>query len=384
VAIIGAGPAGMLLGHLLRLADIDVVVIERKDREHVLSRIRAGILESTTTDLMRRLGLGQRLDREGIVHEGLILSSRDQDTRLDLVELTGRTVTAYGQTEISRDLFDAASERGVEIVWNAEAVALHDLDGRPYVTWSDGTQTHRLDCDFIAGCDGSYGVSRQAIPKGVVQAFEQIYPFGWLGILSDVPPCSHEVIYSRHQRGFAIASMRSMTRSRYYVQVPLEDTVEAWPDERLWRELELRLGPQAAKTITRGPAIEKSIAPLRSYVQEPMRYGALFLAGDAAHIVPPIGAKGLNLAASDVIYLGDALTRFYRQGEKDGLDGYSAKALSRIWRTERFSWHLTRLMHQFPETSAFENRMHEAELDAIAKSPAMQAALAEHYVGLPL
>jgi p-hydroxybenzoate 3-monooxygenase len=381
VAIIGAGPAGLLLGHLLRAEGIDCVIVERTSERRVTDRIRAGVLERTTTDLLHRLGIDARLNREGMLEEGFALADGERLIRIDTFALTGKHVTVYGQTEVTKDLIDAAPARGLEIVWEANDVALHDVESdAPYVTWGDG---HRLDCDFIAGCDGFHGPSRKAIPAATAREFERVYPFGWLGILADVPPCHHELIYANHDRGFALASMRSPTRSRYYVQVPVDEDIALWPDERLWDELALRL-PQVADTIVRGPALEKSIAPLRSYVSEPMRHGRLFLAGDSTHIVPPTGAKGLNLAASDVAYLSDALIGYYKRADNDGIAGYSAKALARVWKAERFSWQLTKLMHRFPEDGPFERRMQIAELDYIASSKAAQTAIAENYVGLPL
>jgi p-hydroxybenzoate 3-monooxygenase len=381
VAIIGSGPAGLLLGHLLRAEGIECVVVERTSQPRVLERIRAGVLERTTTDLLHRLGLDERLNREGMLEEGFALADGERLIRIDTYELTGKHVTVYGQTEVTKDLIEAAPARELEIVWDAANVALHDVESdAPYVTWGDG---QRLDCDFIAGCDGFHGPSRKAIPEGVRREFERVYPFGWLGILADVPPCHHELIYANHDRGFALASMRSPTRSRYYVQVPADEDIALWPDDRFWDELALRL-PQVAATITRGPALEKSIAPLRSFVSEPMRHGRLFLAGDSTHIVPPTGAKGLNLAASDVAYLSDALIGHYKRGENDGIAGYSAKALARVWKSERFSWQMTKLMHRFPEDGPFEQRMQIAELDYIASSRAAQTAIAENYVGLPL
>jgi p-hydroxybenzoate 3-monooxygenase len=381
VAIIGAGPAGLLLGHLLRADGIDCVIVERTSERRVTDRIRAGVLERTTTDLLNRLGIDARLNREGMLEEGFALADGERLIRIDTFALTGKHVTVYGQTEVTKDLIDAAPARGLEIVWEANDVALHDVESdAPYVTWGDG---QRLDCDFIAGCDGFHGPSRKAIPAATAREFERVYPFGWLGILADVPPCHHELIYANHDRGFALASMRSPTRSRYYVQVPVDEDIALWPDERLWDELALRL-PQVADTIVRGPALEKSIAPLRSFVSEPMRHGRLFLAGDSTHIVPPTGAKGLNLAASDVAYLSDALIRYYKRADNDGIAGYSAKALARVWKAERFSWQLTKLMHRFPEDGPFERRMQIAELDYIASSQAAQTAIAENYVGLPL
>jgi len=385
VAIIGAGPSGLLLGHLLRAAGIDAVVIERQSADYVLSRIRAGVLETVTTDLMQRLGLSARLDAEGMVEDGFNLADGDTLIRIDIAKLTGRHVVVYGQTEVTRDLMDAAEDRGLTVIYEASDVALHDLESAmPSLTYTKDGETHRIDADFIAGCDGFHGPSRKSIPASRAREFEREYPFGWLGILADVPPCHPELIYANGDRGFALASMRSPTRSRYYIQVPLTDRVEDWSEDRLWDELELRFAPLADRPVVRGPALEISIAPLRSYVFETMRYGRLFLAGDAAHIVPPTGAKGLNLAASDVAYLSDALIQYYRSASEVGLDGYQDKALARIWKAERFSWSLTKLMHRFPEDGAFERRMQKAELDYLAGSPAMQTAIAENYVGLPL
>jgi len=385
VAIIGAGPAGLLLGHLLRAEGIDCIVLERASGDYVLGRIRAGVLERVTTDLMERLGLAERMNREGLPHDGFNLADGERLIRIDIANLTGKQVMVYGQTEITRDLMDAAPERGLEVIYEAADVALHDIESdAPYVTYTkDGTE-HRIDARFICGCDGFHGPSRQAIPASIARPFELVYPFGWLGILSDVPPCNHELIYANHERGFALASMRSHTRSRYYIDVPLTEKVEDWSDDRIWDELAIRLGPDAAANITRGPSIEKSIAPLRSFVFEPMQHGSLFLAGDAAHIVPPTGAKGLNLAASDVAYLSDALIGYFKRNAQDGIAGYSQKALARVWKSERFSWSLTKLMHRFPEDGAFERRIQLAELDYIASSTAAQKSIAENYVGLPL
>lgn len=385
VAIIGAGPSGLLLGHLLRQAGVDCVVVERASPDYVLGRIRAGVLETVTTDLMTRLGLDARMKREGLVEAGFNLATDDRLIRIDIAALTGRNVMVYGQTELTRDLMDAAPERGLEVIYDAGDVALHEIEGdAPFVTYVKDGETRRIDCAYIAGCDGFHGPSRKAIPASAVREFERVYPFGWLGILADVPPCHDELIYANGQRGFALASMRSKTRSRYYIQVPLTDKVEDWTEERLWDELAARFDPISDHKVTRGPALEMSIAPLRSYVFETMRHGRLFLAGDSAHIVPPTGAKGLNLAASDVAYLCDALVGAVKQGDAAGLDGYQARALARIWKAERFSWYLTKLMHRFPEDGAFEHRMQEAELDYVASSTAMQTAIAENYVGLPL
>jgi p-hydroxybenzoate 3-monooxygenase len=385
VAIIGAGPAGLMLGHLLRQSGIDVVILERQTAEHVLSRIRAGVLERVTIDIMDRLGLGARMHAEGLAHDGFNLADGERLVRIDIRALTGQQVLVYGQTELTRDLIDAAPARGLEILWEASDVVLHDIESdAPWVSFCHAGEQRRLDAHFIAGCDGFHGVARAAIPSPIARPFEKVYPFGWLGILADVPPCNHELIYANHAHGFALASMRSLTRSRYYIQVPLTEKVEDWPDERLWDELALRLGPEAGGRIARGPALEKSIAPLRSFVFEPMRHGSVFLAGDAAHIVPPTGAKGLNLAASDVHYLSDALIRALEKRDKEGLAAYSGKALARVWRAERFSWSLTMLMHRFPESGAFDRQMQVAELDYIASSEAAQRSIAENYVGLPL
>ncbi len=386
VCIIGAGPAGLLLGHLLRAEGIECVVLERRSPDYVLSRIRAGVLENITVSLMERLGLDQRLKAEGLPHDGFNLADGERLIRIDIAELTGgQQVVVYGQTELTRDLMDAREERGLEVIYEAEDTALFDVESdAPYVTYTkDGTQ-HRVDCRFIVGCDGFHGPSRKAIPDTVGEEYLREYPFGWLGILADVPPCNHELIYANHERGFALASMRSETRSRYYVDVPLTGKVEDWSDERLWDELAIRLGPEAAANITRGPALEKSIAPLRSFVFAPMRHGSLLLCGDSAHIVPPTGAKGLNLAASDVHYAAEALTGFFKRSDSDAITAYSDTALARVWKSERFSWSLTKLMHRFPEDGRFERAMQVAELDYIASSHAAQTSIAENYVGLPV
>lgn len=385
VAIIGAGPAGLLLGHMLRAEGIDCVVLERQTPDYVLGRIRAGVLEQITVTLLERLGLDARLKAEGLPHDGFNLADGERLIRIDLAELTGKHVVVYGQTELTRDLMDAAPERGLEVIYSAEEVALHEVAGDvPYVTYRKDGADRRLDARFIVGCDGYHGPSRQAIPVSVGREFERVYPFGWLGILADVPPCNHELIYANHERGFALASMRSETRSRYYIDVPVTERVEDWSDERVWDELAERLGPEAAAHITRGQALEKSIAPLRSFVFEPMRHGSLLLCGDAAHIVPPTGAKGLNLAASDVHYAAEALTAYFKNGDAEAIAAYSEKALARVWKAERFSWSLTRLMHRFPDDGPFERAMQVAELDYIASSRAAQTAIAENYVGLPV
>lgn len=386
IAIIGAGPAGMFLAHLLRRSGIDALVLERRDRDYVEGRVRAGVLEQCTVNLMRDLGLAGRLEREGLVHTGTNLSFDGELFHIDMAKLTcGSTVTVYGQQEVMRDLFDAAHEVGVDIEWDAEDVAIHNLEGeRPSVSWRKDGVDKSLDCDFVIGCDGYHGVSRGAIPANVLRTFERVYPFGWLGVLAEVPPAEHELIYANHGRGFALASMRSPTRSRYYIQCGLEEEIADWPDDRFWDELCIRLGPATAAKVTRGPSFEKSIAPLRSSVTEPMRWGRLFLAGDAAHIVPPTGAKGLNLAASDVVMLHEALSQYYHERSSAGIDGYSARALARVWKAERFSWWFTSITHRFPDMDAFSRRMQMAELDYIRGSEAAQRTLAENYVGLPL
>jgi p-hydroxybenzoate 3-monooxygenase len=385
VCIIGAGPAGLMLAHWLRSEGVDCIVLERVTGDYVLGRIRAGVLETITVDIMSRLGLDTRLKAEGLVHDGFNLADGKRLIRIDIAELTGSHVVVYGQTELTKDLMDACAPRGLEVIYEAADVALHDIESdAPHVTYTKDGTTHRIDCRFVIGCDGFHGPSRKAIPASAGQAYEKLYPFGWLGILADVPPCNHELIYANHERGFALASMRSETRSRYYVDVPLTEKLEDWPDERVWDELAVRLGPEAAARITRGPAIEKSIAPLRSFVFAPMRHGSLLLCGDAAHIVPPTGAKGLNLAASDVLYAAQGLIAFFKRGEGDGIGAYSDKALARVWKSERFSWSLTKLMHRFPEDGPFERAMQVAELDYVASSRAAQMTIAENYVGLPV
>ena len=383
VCIVGAGPAGLLLGHLLRAESIDCVVLERQTPDYVLGRIRAGVLEQITVSLMERLGLESRLKAEGLPHDGFNLADGERLIRIDIASLTGKQVVVYGQTELTRDLMDAREERGLEVIYEAADVELHDIESdAPSVTYVAGGTRCRIDARIVVGCDGFHGPSRPAIvPHGTEYGRE--YPFGWLGILADVPPCNHELIYSHHERGFALASMRSETRSRYYIDVPLTESIEDWPDERIWDELAIRLPEEAASRIARGPALEKSIAPLRSYVFAPMRHGSLLLCGDAAHIVPPTGAKGLNLAASDVHYAAEALTAFFK-GHADAIAGYSDKALARVWKAERFSWSLTRLMHRFPEDGPFERAMQLAEMDYIASSRAAQTSIAENYVGLPV
>lgn len=385
VAIVGAGPAGLLLGHLLRAEGIECIVLERQAPEHVLGRIRAGVLEQVTVSLMERLGLDARLKAEGLLHSGFNLAYGERLIRIDLAELTGQKVVVYGQTELTRDLMEACGERGLEVVYEVGEVALNDIDGKsPSVAYTVEGRKDRIEADFIVGCDGFHGPSRRAIPRSATQEFTREYPFGWLGILVDVPPCNDELIYANHERGFALASMRSPTRSRYYIDVPLTEKTKDWSDERIWDELSIRLGPEAAARISRGPSLEKSIAALRSFVVAPMRHGRLMLCGDSAHIVPPTGAKGLNLAASDVHYAACALVDYFRRSDPDGVTSYSDRALARVWKAERFSWSLTRLLHRFPEDGAFERAMQVAELDYIAGSRAAQTSIAENYVGLPL
>ncbi|MBC7704184.1 MAG: 4-hydroxybenzoate 3-monooxygenase [Rhodoferax sp.] len=390
VVIIGGGPSGLLLGQLLWKAGIDNVIIERQSPEYVLGRIRAGVLEQVTVDLLNEAGVGQRMHREGLVHNGFDLLFQGRRHRIDLHSLTGgKTVVVYGQTEVTRDLMDARAAAGLPSVYNAANVSIHDFDGNnPLVSFEtagpQGKQQHTWQCDFIAGCDGFHGVCRASVPVGAITEYERVYPFGWLGVLADVPPVSHELIYANTGRGFALCSMRSATRSRYYLQCELGDKVEHWSDEAFWTELRNRLDPQARAHLVTGPSLEKSIAPLRSFVAEPMRFGRLFLAGDAAHIVPPTGAKGLNLAATDVKFLSAALIDYYRDHDPAGIDAYSQRCLRRVWRAARFSWWLTSLMHRFPDTSGFGQKVQEAELDYLVNSEAGSRALAENYVGLPL
>ena len=384
VAIIGAGPSGLLLGALLHKYGIDNVVLEQRSADYVLGRIRAGVLEQICVDLLDEAGVGERLHREGLVDDGFVLVFGGQVHRIDLHGLTGKNVVVYGQTEVTRDLMDHRAAAGLTTVYEAEDVQLHDVDGaKPWVSYRHGGTEHRLDCDFVAGCDGFHGVSRRSIPADILRTYEKVYPFGWLGILADVAPISHEIVYANHERGFALASLRSPTRSRYYVQCSLDDKVEQWSDDAFWAEFRARLPAELAAKLVTGPSIEKSIAPLRSFVAEPMRFGRLFLAGDAAHIVPPTGAKGPNLAAGDVGLLSRAIAEHYR-GSDAGIDSYSPRALARVWKAERFSWWFTTMMHRFPEDGAFGTRMQLAELDYLMSSRAMQTAVAENYVGLPL
>jgi len=384
VAIIGSGPSGLLLGQLLSDAGIDNIILERATKDYVLGRIRAGVLEEGMADLLDQAGAGERMRREGLPHDGFDLTFSGRHHRIDLHELTGKRVLVYGQTEVTRDLMDRRAATGGVTIYEAANVQPHDFVGSaPFVTYEKDGIEHRIDCDFIAGCDGFHGPSRIAVEGKGLETFERVYPFGWLGIVAEVPPVNHELIYSNHPRGFALCSMRSHTRSRYYVQCTLDDKVEEWSDDRFWDELRARLPRETAEAMTTGPSIEKSIAPLRSFVAEPMRFGRLFLVGDAAHIVPPTGAKGLNLAASDVHYLFEGLREHYAERSDAGMDDYSARALRRVWKAERFSWWMTNTMHRFPETGMFGQRMQEAELDYLSGSVAARTSLAENYVGLP-
>jgi p-hydroxybenzoate 3-monooxygenase len=384
VAIIGSGPAGLLLGQLLHLVGIDTVIIERRSREYVLGRIRAGVLEQGMVDMLESAGVGGRLRREGLVHEGFDILFAGARHRIDLAGLTGgKKVVVYGQTEVTKDLMDARAAAGAKSFYDADDVSLHGLDTHPRVRFHHDGRDHEVECDFVAGCDGFHGVSRRSVPASVIRTYERVYPFGWLGVLSDTRPVSEELIYVSHERGFALCSMRSPTRSRYYVQCSLAEDVDQWPDERFWDELRGRLDSATADSLVTGPSIEKSIAPLRSFVAEPMRFGRLFLAGDAAHIVPPTGAKGLNLAASDVYYLSTALIEYYRSGSGAALDAYSARALKRVWQAERFSWWMTNLLHRFPEHGPFGEKVQAAELEYLAGSRVAMTSLAENYVGIP-
>jgi p-hydroxybenzoate 3-monooxygenase len=390
VAIIGAGPSGLLLGQLLSKAGVDNVIIERQSADYVLGRIRAGVLEQVTVDLLDEAGVGERMHREGLVHGGFEILFQGGRQRIDLHKLTGgKTVMVYGQTEVTRDLMDARAAAGLTSVYNAANVTIHDFAGNaPVVRFqTDGPQgrlQHTLRCDFIAGCDGFHGVCRASVPAGAITEYEKVYPFGWLGVLADLPPVSHELVYANTTRGFALCSMRSATRSRYYLQCELGDKVERWSDDAFWTELRSRLDPETCAHLVTGPSLEKSIAPLRSFVAEPMRFGRLFLAGDAAHIVPPTGAKGLNLAATDVKFLSSAFIDHYRDHDPAGIDAYSQRCLRRVWRAERFSWWFTSLMHRFPDTGGFGQKVQEAELDYLVNSEAGSRSLAENYVGLPL
>jgi p-hydroxybenzoate 3-monooxygenase len=383
VAIIGAGPSGLLLSQLLHLNGIDNVVLERQSREHVLGRIRAGVLEQGTVELLLSAKLGDRMLKERLVHDGVVIGFAGRSIRVDLKALTGSSVSVYGQTEVTKDLIDARIAAGARLIFDATEVAIEGFDGaHPSVRYRADGRTHELQCDFIAGCDGYHGVCRRSVPNGAMRTFERIYPFGWLGVLADVPPASHELIYSNHARGFALCSMRSLSRSRYYLQCGLEEKLEAWSDARFWDELRMRLPDEAAANVVTGPSIEKSIAALRSFVVEPLRFGQLFLVGDAAHIVPPTGAKGLNLAVADVRVLHQALVEYYRTARTHLLESYSELALRRAWKAVRFSWWFTSIMHRFSD-DAFNYALQLAELDYLSRSTAALTSLAENYVGLP-
>jgi len=385
VAIIGAGPSGLLLGQLLHLSGIDAIILEQRSGDYVLGRIRAGVLEQGAVDLLDRAGVAARLHAQGLVHGGIELCFGGARHRIDLRGLTGgKNVTVYGQTEVTKDLMRARAAAGATTVYEAADVSIHDFDAAtPKVRYRKDGVAHEIACDFVAGCDGFHGISRQSVPQTAIRTYERVYPFGWLGVLSDTPPLSDELIYVNHERGFALCSMRSRSRSRYYLQCALDEKTGAWPDERFWDELRLRLDATAAERLVTGPSLEKSIAPLRSFVAEPMRFGRLFLAGDAAHIVPPTGAKGLNLAASDIHYLSAGLIDYYRSGKTMELDAYSAKCLRRIWQAERFSWWMTGLLHRFPDSGPFGQKIQRAELEYLVGSAAASASLAENYVGLP-
>ena len=385
VAIVGAGPAGLLLGQLLHKSGVDAVIIEQRSPDYVLGRIRAGVLEKVCMDLLDQAGVSARAHAEGLPHDGIELLFKGQRHRIDLHALTGGSrVTVYGQTEVTRDLMDARAAAGLTTVYDAQNVQVHDFDGQnPRVTYQKDGQTHELACDFIAGCDGYHGVCRASAPANLLKTYERVYPFGWLGVLADVPPVSHELIYANTERGFALCSMRSATRSRYYVQVPTTDKVENWTIDQFWTELGNRLDPEARANLVTGPALEMSIAPLRSFVAEPMRFGRMFLAGDAAHIVPPTGARGLNSAASDIYYLYHAMVAHYKDGDSTGLDKYSEKALARVWKAQRFSWWMTTMLHTFPESLAYDQKLQDTDLAYLFSSEKALGSLAENYVGLP-
>jgi p-hydroxybenzoate 3-monooxygenase len=384
VAIIGGGPAGLLLAQLLNRANIATALIERQSRHYVQKRIRAGVLEWGTVETLRKAGVGKRMDAEGLIHEGCYLAAQNRRFRVDFKKSSGNRVMIYGQTEVTKDLYEALEQASAEVIDEASAVELHDVvTEKPFVTYQKFGVEHRIDCDFIAGCDGFHGISRLMIPLEQRKEFERVYPFGWLGVLSETPPVSHELVYANHARGFALASMRNPNLSRYYIQVSLEDKAEDWSDDAFWDELRCRLPTEVSEALITGPPIEKSIAPLRSFVCETMRWGNLFLCGDAAHIVPPTGAKGLNLAVSDVHYLFEALKLRYAAHDDHLLDQYSATALARVWKAIRFSWWMTTLLHRFPQQTDFEQRIQESEIDYIATSQAAQCVMAENYVGLP-
>lgn len=384
VAIIGGGPSGLLLGQLLHRRGIDAVVLERKTRDYVLGRIRAGVLETGFVGLMEEAGVADRLHREGHVHDGTQIAVAGEMFHIDFKRLTGTPVIVYGQTEVTQDLYQAREAMGARTEFEVDKVAIHDIEcDRPFVTYQQNGQEHRLDCDFVAGCDGFHGISRQAVPLTKRQEYEKTYPFGWLGVLSRTPPVHHELIYASSERGFALCSMRNENLSRYYVQCALSDHPEDWTDAAFWQELKRRIPADVAEGLVTGPSIEKSIAPLRSFVTEPMRWGRLFLCGDAAHIVPPTGAKGLNTAASDVHYLYNGLRQFYEEGDSEGIDRYSERALLRVWKAERFSWWFSGLLHRYPDQSRFDLKMQQADIAFLRDNEAQQRAFAENYVGLP-
>ena len=384
VGIIGAGPAGLLLGRLLTRQGIDTVILEKRSADHVLGRIRAGVLDSATLEALREADCDQRMKSDGLFHDGFDIIANNNRFHIDLKGLTGQQVIVYGQTEVTRDLMDARNEDGAPTLYEAAAVNIEDIESGPVrITHEHEGSRKELVCDYVAGCDGFHGVAAKTIPATIRRTFERVYPFGWLGLFADVPPCSHELIYANHANGFALASMRSQTRSRYYIQCPIDTDPADWPDERVWDELAIRLGPQAAASMKRGPSLEKSVAPLRSFVAEPMRHGRLFLAGDAAHIVPPTGAKGLNLASADALVLARALTALIREGSGTLADTYSADRLEHIWKVERFSWWMTTMLHRFSGQDDFNARIQLAELDYLRGSRAEQTSLAENYVGLP-
>ena len=385
VAIIGSGPSGLLLGQLLHLAGIDAIVLEHRSAQYVLSRVRAGVLEEGMVEMLNRAGVGERLRAEGLVHSGFDILFGGVRRRVDLSGLTGgRKVVVYGQTEVTKDLMDARAAAAAKTVYEADEVSIHGFDtDRPTVRYRKDRGEHEVRCDFIAGCDGFHGVCRRSVPASAIRNYERVYPFGWLGVLSETRPVSDELIYVNHERGFALCSMRSHTRSRYYVQCSLAEDVDQWPDQRFWDELRARLDKRTAGELVTGPSIEKSIAPLRSFVAEPMRFGRLFLAGDAGHIVPPTGAKGLNLAASDIHYLSAGLIEYYTTGRTAELDAYSERALRRVWQAERFSWWMTHLLHRFPDSGSFGEKIQAAELEHLVGSRAAMSSLAENYVGLP-
>jgi len=385
VCIIGSGPAGLLLGQLLTNAGIDTIILDRQSREHIEGRIRAGVLEWGSVEALREAGVGERMDKEGLPHDGFDMGFDGVRHRIDLKGLADKQVMVYGQTEITKDLFQKRADDGGQFFFNVEDVQVNDpKSDAPSVKFTQNGERHTIECQFVAGCDGFHGVSRKAIPMDILQTYERIYPFGWLGVLTDRPPVAHELIYANSENGFALCSMRSNTRSRYYIQCSTDDSADNWSDEQFWDELEHRIGAETAKHLQRGPSIEKSIAPLRSFVAEPMRYGNLFLAGDAAHIVPPTGAKGLNLAIADVLVLSKGLIEYFKNSNSNYLDRYSESVLKRVWKVERFSWYMSHLLHRFPDHDAFDQKMQRAEFDHVMTNEAQSKTIAENYVGLPL